>query len=55
MKGNRFLVQADHRFRGVIGFLVRPEYVLHLFDVFVIEFRDGRQSPAGFEPISRRL
>ncbi len=41
MKGDRLLVEADHRFGGIVRFLVGFEDVLPVLDVFVIELRNA--------------
>ena len=34
---DRLLVQADHRFLGIVGLFIRLQHVLHLGDVVFIE------------------
>ena len=36
---DRLLVQADHRFSGVVGLFIDRQNVFHLFDVLPVQFR----------------
>jgi hypothetical protein len=36
---DRFLVQADHRFRRGVGLFIRGQHVFHLLEVLLIQFR----------------
>ncbi len=41
MQRDRLLIQADHRFGGIVRLFVRLQHVFHFGDVFVIEFGDA--------------
>jgi len=35
---DRLLIQAHHRLLGIVGLFIRPQNILHLGDVVIIEF-----------------